>query len=215
MQKSTGVSALIKNLKPGSVRIQHRLLMYWISMVFAIFSILMVLLSIAGVFSGSDKELKLALTTQQDNTVAAFNTQVSRLTAQSISVSRNASDMVKDLLLNEPLSSLNDNPELLMELERKTFSELNIALRSNPCNGAFLLWDTTINTAAENAKQSRAGVYIRYANLNDVNNFKQDITFYRGISDIARENHLELHNRWKLEFDSSKVVGYDYMRCPI
>ena len=31
---------------------------------------------------------------------------------------------------------------------------------------------------------------------------------FRGIADIARQNNVELHNRWKMEFDSSLMTGY-------
>lgn len=37
------------------------------------------------------------------------------------------------------------------------------------------------------------------------------MVFYRGIPDVAREHQLELHNRWKLEFDTSKLPGYEGM----
>lgn len=199
----------LMNLKHQSMRIQQRLLLYWISMVLAIFATLLILLSVSGVFSGSDKDLQLALDTQQDNTVVALNTQFSRLTAQGVSISENVSDMLADVLMDEPVAALNDNPELLLKLEQQIFDELIIALRSNPCNGAFLLLDATTNTSAPGAEHSGAGVYLRFANLNDKNAVDQDITFYRGIPEIARENQLELHNRWKLEFDTDKVVGYE------
>jgi hypothetical protein len=51
-------------------------------------------------------------------------------------------------------------------------------------------------------------MYIRYANLNTKNAITQDIVYFRGISDVARSEEIELHNRWNLEFDIADVPAF-------
>lgn len=93
--------------------------------------------------------------------------------------------------------------------ERALFSVLRTALETSPCSGAFVIIDATVNTQIDNAENSRAGVYIRFANLSVSEVVGQDIVLFRGTPQIARENSLELHNRWRLEFDSSLMPGYE------
>lgn len=206
--------SLSRTARQHSVAMQHKLLLYWISMLFVIFGALLVILSIAGVFSESEKRLHQALTLQQENTVTALNEQSHTLTAQGIAVSEQVSNVLDNMLFIEPVSVLNNDSERLKIAQRDLYGILNTALRSSPCNGAYLVLDATINTSAAGAEVSRAGLYLRFANLNTKNAVDQDVTVYRGIPDIARENQLELHNRWKMEFDTSLMDGYQEAITP-
>ena len=55
--------------KDHGTTIRRKLIAYWIVMILAVFSAIMVILSIAGVFSHSDKRLNEALDLQQQNTM--------------------------------------------------------------------------------------------------------------------------------------------------
>ena len=190
------------------VKMQHRLLLYWASMALAVFGILLVILSIAGVFSVQETQLSQALMLQQEHTVSALNRHIDTLMAQGILLSENTTDSLDALLHVSPMDALNDNPELLDKVEKDLYTELNTVLRSSACSGVYLVLDATTNTAAEGAEHSRAGLYLRFANLSTQNPVDQDVTLYRGIPAVARENHLELHNRWKMEFDTQRISGY-------
>lgn len=199
---------LTRDARKQGVAMQHKLLLYWISMVLAIFGVLLVVLSVAGVFSGSGEKLHQALSAQQAHTVAELNEQFATLTAQGIVISNEASDTLNSILYTEPTSALSDDPAALEQIQRELYATLNTVLRSSPCNGVYLVLDATTNTAAKGSDTSRAGLYLRFANLNSKNAVDQDVVFYRGIPDIAREHQLELHNRWKMEFDTSLMVDY-------
>ena len=71
-----------------------------------------------------------------------------------------------------------------------------------------MILDATTNTAAPTAETSRAGLYLRFMNLSNKSAVNQDIVYFRGVPEVARENQLELHNRWNLEFDTSRLPGY-------
>jgi len=200
---------LTRDARKRGVAMQSKLLLYWISMILAIFGVLLVTLSLTGVFSGSGKKLNQALSAQQAHMVTALNEQFSTLTAQGIVISKGASETLNNILYTEPMDALNDNPDALKWIERELYVALNTVLRSSPCNGVYLVLDATTNTATNGADTSRAGLYLRFANLNSKNAVNQDVVLYRGIPDIARENQLELHNRWKMEFDTSLMEGYE------
>jgi len=206
-----------KELTAGTqgVKMQHKLLLYLISMLLAVFSALLVVLSIAGVFSRTGIELRQEMASYHQSTVAEVEEQINILTAQGIAMSEQASDILERNIYAEPVSVLNDDAQRLLQLEKELYPIMNTVLRTSPCNGVWMILDATINTRTENADTSRAGLYLRFANLNAKNAVHQDVTLYRGIADIARENQMELHNRWRMEYDISRITGYEEMMAGI
>lgn len=192
-----------------SIRMQRKLFLYWSSMLLVLFSLFLVVLGVKGVFSALEKEMGQLLSVRQNNVVTDLSDQFDKITAQGIAVSEQLSTAVSNYLFTDPVSSLNDDPKRIAELESLLYGSLTTALRSAPCNGAYLVLDATTNTQAPGAQFSRAGLYLRLANLSSKGAANQDIAFYRGVPDVARQHQLELHNRWKLEFDTSKLPGYD------
>lgn len=202
---------LTREAKAQGVRMQHKLLLYWISMMLAVFGSLLVILSFAGVFSDAEDELHQILSVQHSSSVREIMEQLDLLSAQSVAISEQASYAFQNLLYDEPTSSLNNQSDQILRLESALYRSLYTALRSSPCSEAYFVMDATTNTKAKGAEDFRAGVYIRFTNLNGKSAVSQDIIYYRGVPAIARENNLELHNRWRLEFDSSLINGYEEM----
>ena len=198
-------------LQRKSIRMQRKLFLYWLSMLLVIFSIFLVVLHIAGVFSALDKEMNQLLSARQKSVMTDLSYQLGKMTAQGISVSEQSSAILSNILFTDPITSLHDQPERIGELESLLYGHLTTALRSTPCSGAYLVLDATTNTQAPGAQNSRAGLYLRLANMSSKGVANQDIVFYRGVAEVAREHQLELHNRWKLEFDISNLPGYDAM----
>ncbi|MBP0980800.1 MAG: hypothetical protein J5968_01225, partial [Oscillospiraceae bacterium] len=139
---------LTKNAKQQSMGMQRKLLLYWLSMVLVIFAAFLTVLSVSGTFSDSEKKLQQALNVQHNNAVLNLTGQLNRLTAQGISLSKQTSDVLSDQLFPLPISSLNNDAEKIETLERELHGHLKTALQSNPCNGAYIMLDATINTAA-------------------------------------------------------------------
>ncbi len=207
--KFAEVLNMIQNIKGHSVAMQHKLMLYWGSMLLAIFGALLVVLSATGVFRVSEQKVQQLLEVQHKNVTDSMNKQIDLLTAQGIAISEETSDLLDNRLYRQPVTLLNNQAQELEQIERELYSILNTALKSNPCNGAYVILDATINTEAAGADRSRAGLYLRFANLNAQNAVDQDVTLYRGIADIARENRVELHNRWKMEFNVSLIDHYE------
>lgn len=180
-------------------------------MVLVAFSIFVVVLNITGVFSALDQEVQQILSVRQKNVMTDISNQFGKITAQGIALSEQSSELISDYLLTDPVTALDNDPERIEQLESLVYGYLTTALQSAPCSGAYLVFDATINSQAPVARSSRAGLYIRLANLSSKGTANQDIVLYRGIPNVAREHQLELHNRWKLEFDTSKLPGYDDM----
>ena len=194
-----------------SIRMQRKLFLCWSPMLLVIFFIFLVVLNVTGTFSALEKEMQQILSGQQKHVVADLSEQFDKITAQGITVSEQSSASINNYLFTDPVASLDNDPERIEELESLLYGYLTASLQSAPCSGAYLVLDATTNSQAPGAQFSRAGLYIRLTNLSSKGTANQDLVFYRGVPNVAREHQLELHNRWKLEFNISKLPGYDEM----
>ena len=188
---------------------QRKLFLYWSSMLLVLLSVFLVVLAVTGAFSALDRKMQQILEARQKNVISDLSSQFGRMTAHGVALSEQSSAFIGNQLFTAPIASLNDDPERIAELESTLYGYLAASLQSAPCSGAFLVLDATTNTQAPGARTSRAGLYLRLANLNSKSAANPDVVFYRGVADIARDHRLELHNRWRLEFDTSMLPVYD------
>lgn len=194
-----------------SIGIRRKLALYWISMALSVFAGFLLILSVTGVFSDSEQRVGELLSFQQAGSAAALSAQTDELTARCISMSREISRSI-NVSLNEhgiSFSELNNNAEVLCEIQEKLFAPLNATMLVSRCSGAFAVLDATTNTRAKSASVSRSGIYLRATNISTQSNPGQELTYFRGIPDIARSEGIQLHNRWNLEFNSSLLPGYE------
>lgn len=198
-----------KEAKRQSISMKRKLLLYWVVMALAVFALFLVVLSFAGVFSDPARKLNQDLEEKLSHTYAGMTGHFDTLAAQCIQLSEQASAQIEEALgYGVPIQTLNDQPERLLELQRSLYAPLNTLLQTGRCSGAFLILDATVNTKAQGADHSRGGLYLRYASLSAASPVNQHVTCFRGSSEIARTEGLELHNRWNLEFDIDYFPGY-------
>lgn len=195
--------------KKQSVGMQRKLMLYWVSMILVVFAAVILLLSVAGAFSQNDEQLhevmELHLQNTQDNLVGHLD----RLTAQSLNLSKELSREIEGVLVQEGISlqEVNDDPERLLELQQVMYPLVNTTLQTANCNGAYVILDATSNTTLPVSDHSRSGIHLRYSNISTSSPVTPTVVYFRGIPDIARQNDLELHNRWNLEFDTDQIPG--------
>ena len=146
---------------------------------------------------------------QQSNTAALFTAQMDALAAQGIELSETVGGELERFLAHRGLSfdALNDDPALIAELESLMIPALETTMAGSTCSGVYFCLDATANTTLPESKTSRMGVYLRYSGLRSAH--PSGITaYFRGTVDAARENGLQLHNRWNPELDTSLIPGY-------
>lgn len=196
-----------------SVSMGHRLAIYWLSMILTAFAVLLLVLSLAGVFSSSAKNLHEALSLQQQNTVTSLKNHIDVLEAKCISLSRRISGELADTLVfqGKSFEDMDDDEQLIVELERRIYTLLDTTLQSSECSGAFFILDATCNTGVPQAEDSRMGVYLRYSDLSSINTINKHVAYFRGSPEVARKENVRLHNRWDMEFDTGILPGYDQM----
>ena len=209
---------LTARAKDQSLSIRRRLMIYWSTLILVFCAALMLLFGVTGVFSNPGRKAHDALELQLKNSVSQIDRHLESLAAQSITLSGRISRELGRILGVQGMKfeDLNDNPELLLEVQDSLMGHLNTAMQLSQCSGAYLVLDATTNTASDKADHSATGLYLRFANLNARGSANQDVVYFRGIPDIARQEQLQLHNRWNLEFDTDLFPGYDrLMQTPV
>ena len=212
-QKSQKKRKKIWSVNGQSVSMGHRLLFYWLSMILTAFTVLILVLSLFGVFSSSSKNLHESLSLQQQNTVTSLKSHIDVLDVKCISLSKKITGEITDTLLfwGKSFEDINDDEQLIVNLEEKIYKLLDTTLRSSECSGVFCVLDATCNTGVPQAEDSRMGLYLRYSDLSGVNTVNTHVAYFRGSPEVARKENVPMHNRWNLEFDTGILPGYEKM----
>ena len=131
-----------------------------------------------------------------------------------ISMSRRLSRELSDELEHQhaDMSRVSDNPGLLYVLQERVYSILQSTLISADCSGAFVILDATVNTALPNADLSRAGVYLKVANINKHKAIEPELLFVRGMHEIGTQHQHVFHNKWELEFSVDRLDIYEKVK---
>ena len=209
---------LLEAAKAQGVSMQRRMRLYLLSMTLAVFAALLLLLSFAGVFSNPAQKLSDSLKLQQKNTVLVLSEQMDALTAQCIVLSEMASKDITDILMENGASfeDLNDNQDLIVQVEEALYGKVYATLCASDCSGTFVLLDATTNTRIQQAENSRMGLWLRYSDINSAGRANQHLVYYRGVSEVARKQQIQMHNRWNLEFDTDYLPGFsEFMSRPL
>lgn len=211
LKKIRTILGMTKDVRSQSISMRRKLMLYWCTMLLTMVGLLLLLFSVFGVFSDQKEKLCESLELHANYTNGELEQHFDHLMAQCITLSEQISYEIEKTLVvkGKEARDLNNSPELLLELQNSLYEKLYTTLRVSECSGAYFVLDVTTNTKAKTVETSRSGMYLRYANLNAKNATTQDVVYFRGISDVARAEKIELHNRWNLEFDSSVFPEYD------
>ncbi|MGE4283389.1 MAG: response regulator transcription factor [Clostridia bacterium] len=110
------------------------------------------------------------------------------------------------------VSALQNHPELLEELISNEYQRALFSLQRSKSSGVFIILNATVNPNLANAKNSRAGLYIKNMEPNILSSSSPTIVVLRGFPSISRKNSLALHTQWSMEFDISDAP---YFHLPL
>lgn len=122
-------------------------------------------------------------------------------------LSQDTSDILEEILDEEKISfeDLRDNQKLLNQIQDRIFENLKSSMFYADTSGAFVLFNTTVNSKNKGAKDSRSGLYLKL----DSRSLKESsVTVYRGDADVAKKHSAMPHRKWKLEYDLSNLPAY-------
>lgn len=196
------------------VTLHRKLMMYLLCLILAASGILLLLLTAIGRPLKAEMQITQAMENQLSSVSDKVSEELDTYTGYGLQLSRELGQNIEDYLDEKEMSvsDLNDRPELLLEIQKMMYSELNTTIRLGRSSGAFALVNATINTQIPEAAQSRCGVYLRLINVSSNVILSPETILFRGNTEIANENGLELHNRWNMELDTGELPGYETLK---
>lgn len=202
--------------RKGEMGISMRIKLFFTLVILVITMIIgvLVLLTITGTFTAGIRETKIQLNEQLNHASQEIEAQYGQLSLQAIELSKGLSASIEKKL-NDMSLTTNDfkkHPEILERILSSEYDRCMFALQRSKSSGVFIILDATVNPSLYNAKNSRAGLYIKNNEPNILSSAAPNILILRGFSSIGRYNSITLHSQWRMEFD---VENASYFNRPM
>ncbi|MDD4171460.1 MAG: LuxR C-terminal-related transcriptional regulator [Syntrophomonas sp.] len=198
--------------KPGTngIPMNLRLFLFLIVLVLTIIIGVIAILFVTGTFTAGLSESERMVDNELLHASQGISKQYGELSIQAIELSKELSRSIEEKTgqLGIPVSNLQDHPEVLEKVISGEFDRALFSLQRSKSSGVFFILNATVNPTLDNAKNSRAGLYIKNMEPNIISSTCPNIIILRGIPSISRENSLSLHAQWKMEFDVSDAPYY-------
>lgn len=191
-----------------------RLYLFLFVLVLTMAAGIIVILLVTGTFTAGINECSHLIKSELNHASQDISTQFGQLSVQSEEFSKELSAKIEQDLKEQNISfsGLADNREQIENLVNDLFDNTYFFLQKTECSGAFFILNTTVNTSLEDSSYSKAGLYIKNMEPNVVSSSSPTFTILRGFSDIGRQNSIDLHTQWSMEFN---VKDADYYYLPI
>ena len=126
-----------------------------------------------------------------------------KLSIQAVSFSNNLTTISDEFFDQNQVNAkeLSAHLEFLEPLLSKQIDTMLSVMDRNTCGGVFVLLDATIQPDAENAQNSKAGIFLKKTQPSAIQAVGTKIHYLRGPAEIAREQGIELLGQWKMEYD--------------
>ena len=201
-----------KRGKRASVDLGQRLHLHLLSLVVLLLSFALVLIVVFDLFSPRKTAIE-QLELHMERSARRLDAHFSNTAAHGIHFAEQLAREIERTLAERTISfnETLDNPELIRKLERDVYTLVYNSLRIADCSGAFVIFDTTVNSALPGAEHSRSGVYLKLANINTSKPVSPEVLLARGVQEIGRDNGHIFHNKWELEFTVSRMPFYSML----
>lgn len=195
MAKKLSFKALLSGLRRQSISMRRRFALSLIAMLFSALALLLLLLGTFGVTDSVDDELDHIFNQQLDYTATQISKDMYQLAACAVEFSSQMSTQIGEI--DVPFANLKNNVSALTELQHRTYMTVLNNMRIAGCSGAFYILDTTVNDSLADGYYS--GIYLRYANVGSDITIRNSVCMFRGASDVARHNNINLFSTWEFE----------------
>ncbi len=210
MSKILSVKQLLKGIKAQSRSMRRKLLFYMCLLVVAGICTFLVILMAVGVFKEGRRRIQQNLTLQLKNSEKDVRELMDFQVGNAIRLSERLKFALENDTLSYPynIEELENNADAIKKMQLNIYPLIENTLNITRVTGVFAVFDTTVNKNAPGAENSRSGVYLRVANISSGNAPENDIFLFRGDPEVAMQNHIQLHNRWNMEFNKNQMEWY-------
>lgn len=172
------------------------------------------ILIVTGTFTAGLSESEKLIENELLHVSERISQDYGQLSMQAVEFSKSLSKSMEEKMAELGISprDLQEHPKMLEEIIANEFQRALFSLQVSKSSGVFFILDATVNPSLDNAKNSRAGLYLKNMEPNIVNSSTPSIILLRGFPSIGRKNDLSLHSQWQMEFDISNAP---YFHRPI
>lgn len=190
---------IINEIRLEGSNVGHRFVLFIISGIAIILSLILLLLNIFGVLNIGNIQvmdmLETQLQTYSDNLEHDYN----KIAAYAISYSKQLEDGIQDFLSENNLSfeDLQNNNEAITDLQNKLYDTIYLNMQLAPSSGAFYILNTTVNSNLDASFYN--GIYLKYINLYSESTVNNEFSLYRGSFITGKNNDINFHSGWQNE----------------
>lgn len=193
---------------------RFRLFLFLLILVLTMAAGIIIILVVTGTFTAGITESRRLVGNELLHASNNISSQYGQLSMQAVNFSSDLSQRIEGELnrKNKTFAQMSKDPQQLEQLISDLFENTYYSLQKCNCSGAFIILDATVNPSLENAENSKSGLYLKNMEPNVISATNPTFTLLRGFSDIGRDNSINLHAQWDLEFDVSQS---DYYKRPM
>ena len=181
---------------------------YMLVLVLVVFALIFTSLFMFGQYSTTKETLMGTLSLQMEVFEREITSHHENLAMRGVQLSKDSGLMLQSYFFRNGISfdKLKNSPSHLNALQSEFLDLLREELLQTECSGAFILLDTTVNTALKDSKTSKSGVYVQRSTVDATDD---TLILYRGDSKTAKSKGIMPHRKWNLEMDSGIFPSYD------
>jgi len=213
----------IKQLKTEGITLRRRFILYIISAIALVLSLITLLLNVFGILNHANLQMMNAMDTQLTSHANSIVNDYDKIAAYAISFSEQLETGIQNFLTNNNLSfdELENNSDELTNLQSNLYDTVYLNMQLAPSSGAFYMLNTTVNSNSDTPMYN--GIYLKYINLYSESTVNNAFTLYRGSYNTSKENDITFHSGWQNEMktdffsDCDSVFARDthYVLSPV
>ncbi|MBQ3258495.1 MAG: helix-turn-helix transcriptional regulator [Oscillospiraceae bacterium] len=217
-----GLPQIIRQIKSGGISIRRRFIIYIISAIALVLSLILLLLNLFGIMNPTGAQIMDVLDTQLLSYADNIERDYDKAAAHAISFSDQLETEIQNYLTENNLDFVNlrNDASALSALQSELYDIIYLNMQLAPASGAFYILDTTVNSLSDVPLYN--GIYLKYINLYSESTVNNDIALYRGSFSTAKEGNVTFHSGWSNEMrtdffdsrDSSFADGKHYILSP-
>lgn len=168
-----------EDFKNRKTPLKHRLLANMLTLSVCILTFVLIGIFLLGKFDSTSKKTYDDLSFQMEVFNRQIDKQFENLAMNTSTLSNYTIDILNNYFEtnNINIDDLNDSSIHLNNINRQLFDYLKNIILKTDCSGAFILLNATINTNAENAKNSKNGLYFQRGTLDETD---ESLLLFRG-----------------------------------
>ena len=193
------IASIIKQVKAEGVSMRRRFVLYIISAIALVLSLILLLLNLFGVMNPTNARVMEVLDTQLLSYADHIEHDYDEAAAHALSFSDQIEAMLESFLVDNNLAfeDLKNNSEALSALQLELYDTVYLNMQLASSSGAFYILDTTVNGQSD--PQLYNGIYLKYINLYSESTVNNEIALYRGSFSTGKEGNLTFHSGWSNE----------------